>query len=576
MKHTRHTALLLFLCLLCAASIFAQNPKREFRATWLTTHYSIDWPKTKATSYATITQQQNELLAILDKLVAANMNAFTFQIRPSADAFYKSSYEPWSDQLTGKRGQYPGYDPLAFAVEEAHRRGLEIHVWLNPYRYEVNAGSWGDDDPLRRDHSDWLLTFKNGTFNGTILDPGLPEARAYTVKVIQEVVENYDIDGIIFDDYFYPYGGTTTEDAASMALYKPVYQTKADWRRENVDKLIKDVYDMLQATKPWVRFGMAPSGIWTMDTSAAKRYGISLPAGIWGMDAYTTLYCNTLEWLNQGTVDYIAPQIYWSTTASGHDYDVLSQWWSDMVKHFSELLPDNQKIHFFSSNNDYSDWVTPLEMGLEVEANRRADQMGGTGAIFYNTSAFFSNKLHDYFPSAQFSTRALPPAMDWKETEVLETPENIAIQYGSLTWYQSDAPRFTVYAFPKGTELDVALSDPANLLGVTWEDSYDIMDIEHPERLTFAVCSYDNYGNEYEAAIYNVPTDVENVDESLLRIKSSENGVLVQFVGTHRVEIYSANGVCITSVVATDDYSYTLPRGVYIIRVGNAVRKFVK
>ncbi len=535
MKQRLHF-LFLVLFLICYSFSFAANPKREFRATWVTTHYSIDWPKTKAVSAAGITKQQAELTAIMDKLVNSNMNAFTFQVRPMADAFYESSYEPWSNQLTGTRGQDPGYDPLEFAISEAHKRGLELHAWINPYRYEITADSWGSEDPLRKEHADWLLTFSNGTFNGTILDPGLPEARAYTVNVIKEIVEKYDVDGIIFDDYFYPYGGTTNEDAASAAQYKPANQSLEDWRRANVDSLIKDVYDMIQETKPWVRFGMAPSGIWTTVPAAASKYGISLPSGIWGMDAYTTLYCNTLEWIKQGTVDYVAPQIYWSTTASGQDFDVLSQWWSQMASHFSSRLSDGKKVHFFSSNasykvgdSNYPDFSVK-EMGLEVEANRRYDQLGGTGAIFYNTNVFFSQNIHTYLAEVQYSTRALMPIMSWKKSTPLSAPTNLSVQDGMLIWEHADAPRFTIYAFKKGSTLAQALADPANLLGVTNQKAWDITDVVDVNNMTFAVCAYDRYGNEYDAGLYN-EGEAEDPSEKPL----PQGTVSIENVWTHSV-----------------------------------------
>ncbi len=493
-----------FLLLSCFTCAFAESPKREFRATWVTTHYGIDWPKTKATSAAGVEAQKKELIAILKKLQAAHMNAFTFQVRPVADAFYKSSYEPWSDQLTGTRGQDPGYDPLAFAIEEAHKRGMELHAWVNPYRYEIHADDWGDEDTIRKMHPDWLLTFNNSSFDGTILDPGLPETRAYTVNVIREIVENYDIDGVIFDDYFYPYGGTRNEDAATAAKYKPANQSLGDWRRENVDKLVKDVYDMIQETKPWVRFGQAPAGIWTTQSAPASAYGITNPTTISGcMDAYSLLYCNTLEWIRQGTVDYVAPQIYWSTTASKANYKVLTKWWAQMVKHFSDKLPGDKKVHFFSSNNAYSDWVTPKEMGLEVDANRNSDLMGGTGAVFYNTEAFLENELHTYFAENHFSKRAIMPAMDWKEAPELDAPTDIQLNGMELSWTHPTAPRFTIYAFPKGTDKSKVFNTSDYLLGISYTNTFDISEVIYPATSTFAVCAYDRYGNEYAPAFFN-------------------------------------------------------------------------
>ena len=266
MKHIK----LLLLSLIVATSLFAQEPSHEFRATWLATVTSIDWPKTKAKDDASRLQQQQELTTILDKLQAGNMNACYLQVRSLCDAMHKSSYEPWSAALTGTRGKDPGYDPLAFAIEEAHKRGMELHVWVNPFRV-TSSGTISTSDKVWQNAGQWIIKYNNSSFKGQIIDPGYPEARQYVHNVMMEIVNNYDIDGILMDDYFYPYGGTTTEDSKSKSLHKPSSgivdqdkdgSTDDDWRRSNVDDMMKKLYDRIQATKPWVRFGMGTFGIW--------------------------------------------------------------------------------------------------------------------------------------------------------------------------------------------------------------------------------------------------------------------------------------------------------------------------
>ena len=213
--------LLLILCLSLQDGL-AQEPKHEFRATWLATVANIDWPRpqTKAIDATTRNQQKKELTDIFDKMVAGNMNAVCMQVRSMCDAMYQSSYEPWSVALTGTRGKDPGYDPLAFAIEEAHKRGLELHVWVNPFRV-TSEGTISTDDLIWKNAGQWIIKYNNGSFSGQIIDPGYPEARAYVIKVLMEIVNNYDVDGLEMDDYFYPYGGTTTEDADSKSKYKP-------------------------------------------------------------------------------------------------------------------------------------------------------------------------------------------------------------------------------------------------------------------------------------------------------------------------------------------------------------------
>ncbi len=501
MKHIKHT--LLFLSLFTfVITAYAESPKREFRATWLATVWAIDWPDTYATSTANIATQKSELTAILDQLVAANMNAVCFQIRGLGDVMYKSSLEPWSSSLTGTRGKDPGYDPLAFAIEEAHKRGLELHAWMNPFRYESTSGSHGTSDPVRRDHPDWLITYNNGSFAGTLFDPGLPAVRDYVVQVVQEVVETYDVDGVLFDDYFYPYGGTTTEDKVSMAAYKPSSQSASDWRRENIDKTMKGVYDMIQSKKPWVRFGIAPFGIWSTQSAAASKYGVTLPSGITGTDAYEVLACNTLSWMQGGYVDYISPQLYWATTSSGQSYITLSKWWSDMAKHFSDLLAGKQKVHFFSSQTSSSISST-AEHGLQIDNNRKNDQLGGTGSIFYNTNTFISKGFPSYLSGNKFTQEALPPAMDWKSATTLVAPSNVSLSGTTLSWSHATAERFTVYAYTKGTDVETALASSSNLVKVVYGKSLDVSDVSGYANKTFAVCAYDRYGNEYTPGLYN-------------------------------------------------------------------------
>ena len=302
---------LLVLAFFVSCNVLAQSPKYEFRAAWLATVQNIDWPNIKHTA----AEQQQALTAIFDKYAAGNMHACCLQVRSLSDAMYNSSYEPWSESLTGTRGKNPGYDPLAFAIQEAHKRGLELHIWVNPFRV-TSSGSISTSDKVYKNAGQWIIKYDNGSFKGQIIDPGYPGARAYVLKVLMEIINNYDVDGIIMDDYFYPYGGTTTEDAASKALHKPnnvvdVNQngkTDDDWRRTNVDQAIKMIYDSIQAVKPWVRFGMGPFGIWSTQKKAAQAYGLTLPLGISGLDDYDVQACNTVEWVKGGFVDYIAPQ----------------------------------------------------------------------------------------------------------------------------------------------------------------------------------------------------------------------------------------------------------------------------
>lgn len=456
---------LLLLCSLICATTFA-NPKCEFRASWMTTGMNIDWPKAKGAD-----AQKLELQQKLDALAKGNHNAVCLQVRSFCDAIYKSSYEPWAACLTGTRGQDPGYDPLAFAIEEAHKRGLELHAWVNPFR-ATSSGTLPESDLLVQNAGKWLIKYNNSSFQGQIIDPGYPEAREYVHKVIMEIVNNYDIDGILMDDYFYAYGGTNTEDADSKSKYCYEWKTKVsnpdrdkdndytdDWRRANVDSVVCKLYKELQKVKPWVRFGIGTPGNWSNKSSAASYYGISLPATT-AMESYDYIYCNPVEWAKQGWVDYLNPQVYWSTTATKGDYDILTPWWAKKVcEHFSSKLPNGQKVHFFASqgacyvyNNDgmegYNDGVAEIQRQIDV--NRANLSSGYTGSVFFSTSdaILMRNELRE----SHFKYKALPPAMSWKSKTQLEAPTHVTVKDTVLSWNHPTAQRFTIYVYPRGTK----------------------------------------------------------------------------------------------------------------------------
>ena len=498
---------LLTLMTFFAMSILAEQPKHEFRATWLTTAWGNDWPKTKVTNDATRKQQQDSLIAIFDRLQAGNMNAVCFQVRGRSDAFYQSSYEPWAAELAGARGKDPGYDPLAFAIEEAHKRGLELHAWVNPFRV-TSSGTLSSSDMVKKNAGQWIIQYNNGSFTGEIIDPGYPEAREYVLKVLMEIISNYDIDGIVMDDYIYPYGGTTTEDAASKALHKSANvvdvnqdgDTDDDWRRSNVDVFLKELYNRIQAKKPWVRFGMGTFGIWTTQSKVAQAYGISLPSGISGLDDYDVQACNPVEWVKNGYVDYINPQLYWPTTSTGQNYNKLCQWWAkDVCEHFSNQLTNGKEVHFFSSQSISAN-PTLTEIQAQIDVNRNNLSSGYTGSVFFDTDAYLT--MDKDLMSSRFSKHALTPPMDWKSKTALSAPTNLTISDTTLTWQHATASRFTVYVYPKGTAWSTAKNDPSYLQGVIYGNSMDISGIDTNAN-DIAVCAYDRYGVEHTAAVYS-------------------------------------------------------------------------
>lgn len=518
-------------------------PKREMRAAWVTTVWGLDWPGYVITStgdtYA-INQQKDQMTDLLDQLKAANMNTIFFQVRSECDAMYQSSYEPWSSHLVSERGMDPGYDPLQFVIEEAHKRGMEIHAWLNPYRFESEVGKYeGEAGDYRDTHPEWVLEYDEGS---SILDPGNPGVRQRITDIVEEIVSDYDVDGIVFDDYFYAYGGTPSDlDSYSQEQYKPEGMDLHDWRRDNVNQMVKDVYDKIQDVKPWVTFGVSPFGIWTTDESVAGAEGLELPEGITGMDAYHQIYCDPVAWLKEGTVDYVSPQLYWPTTSSGQDYEVLAPWWSDVTNQFrrhlyvshtlsdlaeSDYAPafpgsdlkstgtDGEPIdlnglsmlEYFSQPDEglLKGTLDPSEFGKQVQINRSSDKNGAPGSVFFRASMFYRTGFVNYLNDYEFSDMALPPAINWKDAPDRSVPNNLRIEGDSFKW---DSPetgvRFSVYAIPNSMTGENGLfSTPEHLIGVSYQNSFDLSNhADLVDNHTFAVAVLDRYGNEFPPAM---------------------------------------------------------------------------
>ena len=549
-KHIILFVIAVLSCLqLSAQSSNNASPKHEFRATWFTTVANIDWPKTKVTSDATREQQKAELVARFDELAANNINAVLFQVRGRSDAFYNSNYEPWAVELTGSTlGTDPGYDPLKFAIDEAHKRGMELHAWINPFRIATAESNqmtvekvntlYKAPDSKEKLKWDWVLSYYTKTKKQDrdslvyqIVDPGNPDAREYVVNVMMDIVTNYDIDGVVMDDYFYAYAGTTDQDQASQDAYYTPNKDKItdqdgdgdtldDWRRSNVDAVIADFSSQVRTAKPWVRFGMGPGGIWTMQSKAATAYGIQLPYNIVGADLYELLGCNTVEWIKNGWVDYVCPQIYWATTARQQDYDVLCKWWAkDVCEHFSDLLSGEQRVHFYPSHAGYkvyeyknkntkerhegfgdNEEEGKQEMINQIESNRQNLSSGYTGSVYFSNKDFV--KMSSEIKAACYQQKALVPPMAWKSTEELDAPNTLRISGKTLTWAHDNADRFMVYIYPKGVRMSQAIEDVNYLQGVVYGTEFTLPNSFDITTHNVAVRSYDRYGVEHEAAEY--------------------------------------------------------------------------
>ena len=530
--------LFLTLCIVyCVSSfdIIAQN--REFRATWLTTVWGIDWPTTQISPTASIetkskhrAQQQKELCIILDSLKEANMNAVFFQVRGMSDAMYNSKYENWSRCLTGMRGCDPGYDPLEFAIQEAHKRGIELHAWLNPYRYSSSTDTYSKlDNDYAVQHPDWILNYGDGT---TILDPGLPEVRQRIQEIIADIVTRYDVDGIVFDDYFYAYGGTSnTLDKSTQDKYRPEGMDLGDWRRDNVNMMIKDVYDTIQIIKPYVKFGVSPFGTWTTDKSVADKHGLTLPGGVANTgNMYASIYCDPIAWLEQGTIDYVSPQLYWTTT-SAYPFGILSNWWSEISSRFGRHFyashsvsalegsasPAPQRRGFsnieaiallndtdFVANTSYIHLSSQQkrafkqgEIGAQINYNRMYDVNDAPGSVLYNTNKTVDTKnFIQYLKRRVYTTKILTPHINWKDASVPASPIDFKKIENVLSWkLESNLYRTAVYAIPDDYVGDDKYS-PMTLLELVFDSTTYEIPKEYLNGYSFAITAVNRYGAE--------------------------------------------------------------------------------
>ena len=394
---------LIVICLLLSHSIWS-FPK-QLRATWLTTVVNIDWPQTTGAD-----AQKAELSRMLDSIAALNMNAVFFQVRSCADAMYASSYEPWSMYLGNGRGTAPGYDPLLYCIDECHKRGLECHAWLNPYRYSRTGEGYSqaDDDSLNyeRQHPEWLLYYKKQI----ILNPGLPEVTERICLIVKDIITRYEVDGIVFDDYFYPYGGTTNQDMSvfqSAASVHPDLNIH-DWRRANVNNMIKTVHDTIKYYCPTMPFGVSPFGIWTMDSTVAASQGIELPKGISGSDMYKEIYCDPVAWLKDGSVDYISPQLYWKTGGK-QDYRTLVHWWTQLAERFGVRCYPSIAMYKYGPPTKKGVYSLD-EMLTEIALTREASKDSVSGVVFYNTSCWMHrNVLRTAIRKTLFAEKAETP-----------------------------------------------------------------------------------------------------------------------------------------------------------------------
>lgn len=473
----------------------ATSPKREHRSAWVTTAWRMCWPTDAGTSSTVAASQKAEADKYLDIMKENGFNAVYFQVRGMSDAMYKSSYEPWSSYLTGTRGATPAYDPLEYWVEACHKRGMECFAWVNPYRYEssVSGASWTGSNDYRTTHPEWILEYNNAS----ILNPGLQAVQTRIVDVCREIVSNYDIDGLVFDDYFYLNSIPNSYDADTYNS-SGTSLSQADWRRDNVNTLVSKVYNMIQSVKPYVKFGISPAGV---SKTSASKYGISTSSISSASDwQYSQIYSDPLAWLAAGTVDFISPQLYWITTHSTNAYGKLSKWWSDACSNvFNRHFYASHSISFLDGANTTTNWS---EIAEQIQLNRDYDTQEAAGCVLFGSRDFTGKRnsgLAPYLKTNKFQNIALPPTLQFKSSYSSNPGKvtGLKLSGNTLSWSGYNNMRYVVYAVPTNTTVSGDISSQY-IINVPYTTSVDVSGYTSDYKLGVSVL--DRYGFEYEVA----------------------------------------------------------------------------
>ncbi|GGM35751.1 family 10 glycosylhydrolase [Promicromonospora citrea] len=477
----------------------ALNQKRELRGMWIASVANIDWP---SASGLDAEAQKAEFVRHLEVARENRLNAVFVQVRPTADAMWDSPYEPWSQYLTGTQGVDPGYDPLAFMVEEAHRRNIELHAWFNPYRVSMqpDPAQLVADHPARQ-HPDWVWAYGGRLY----FDPGIPEAQEHIQRAILHAVETYDIDGVHFDDYFYPYpvAGETLPDAATFERYGAGFDSIEDWRRANVDRFVETMSSRVKAAKPWAKFGISPFGIWRNSSTDP------LGSDTGGSQSYDDQFADTRKWVLEGWLDYINPQIYWQIGLAVADYAALVPWWAELAAQSGTQLYVGEALYKMSSGV----FTDPDELTNHLDLCREVSRDVGPvhGNVYYSAvhvpadpQGGMSRVVADHYQQP-----ALVPPMPHLPADPVVSPvlANARRVDGGVRLHVADigvriarATSFAVYRV-RGVADSVDTDVPTNLVGTfratggriqTWLDTT----AEPGTPYTYAVTALDRVWNE--------------------------------------------------------------------------------
>ncbi|MEL4357461.1 MULTISPECIES: glycoside hydrolase family 10 protein [unclassified Luteococcus] len=437
--------------------------KRSLRAMWIASVGNLNWPSRTGLTPA---QSQAELIAQLDLAKRNGFNAVILQVRPTADTFWPSQREPWSQWLTGSQGKSPGWDPTAFAVQQAHRRGLELHAWVNPYRVAQDAtGKKLVSTHPARQHPEWTVSYGGKLY----YNPGIPAVRAHVVATITELVARYPVDAVHFDDYFYPYpvSGQSFNDAATYRRYG-AGKGLASWRRQNITALVTDARRSIQRTRPGTQLGISPFAVWR--NVGTDPQGSQTKAGV---QTYDDLYADTRAWVRGGLVDYLTPQVYWSRTLSAARYGVVAQWWAQQAAASPRTNISLGEASYKVGTTVDSAWTKPRELVSHLElASTLKDAKGRPllrGHVFFDSSSVRANKLDAQGIVARewYRKPALTPATPWLDRVAPGKP-TVRRQGNDLLIRSRGARQVVVYRVDKaaGSVSRCDLADTRNVVAI--------------------------------------------------------------------------------------------------------------
>jgi uncharacterized lipoprotein YddW (UPF0748 family) len=506
--------LLLLCCFLSFLNGKAQKkisyPKNEFRAVWIATVVNIDWPKNNIDP---IEKQKTDFLEILDTYKKLNYNAVIVQIRSVGDAFYPSELAPWSRYLTGKEGVAPKpyYDTLQWMITEAHARGFEFHAWLNPYRatFDLKIENLSPNHDLFK-HPDWMIKYGGKYY----YNPALPEVQNHLIKIVEEVVKNYDIDAIHFDDYFYPYtiSGEKFNDSVSFEKYGNGLSL-ADWRRSNVSNFVKNISATIKNSKPWVQFGISPFGVWRNKSVDPKGSDTQS-----GQTNYDDLYADPVAWMDNNWIDYILPQLYWSLDHPKASYSKLLKWWSENSKNTAIYIGNSTyKIR----NDGDKSWNFAAEIPNQIDFTRTFPNVQGNA--FFSAKWFINKNLDvaQFLTENQYKYPSLPLAVPHLKQIVIDIPILNAVVKDSTTCsFTIQNPLNTkvryvvIYAAKNKSQLNT--NDPSQIVDkVTTDAQSGFIFVTVPskkigENTSCGITFIDYYGNESTCTTIDLPTENKN------------------------------------------------------------------